>query len=223
MNSSNRIFVAVASLLASLSFSAVACADESASPRLGPRPESRSPEPVERPDDEASVRIGPLLGLGFPRPIAIEMLVEIERVIGLGVEYGFMPATNLWGVETRFWGLAGDLRLFPFGGAFFMGARAGYQHLGAEVTLGAGGASTTQSAVAESWFINPRLGFLFVFESGVALGIDAGVQVPITASLDTTVPSGIVPQADASIARVANTLGNQATPTIDLLRLGFLF
>jgi hypothetical protein len=54
-------------------------------------------------------------------------------------------------------------------------------------------------------------------------GIDAGVQIPIGASLTTTVPAGLPPQIDNTIASIANTFGNGVTPTVDLLRIGFLF
>ena len=67
-------------------------------------------------EDRDHVRVGPLVGLGLPRPLAIEALVKIERVVGLGIEYSFLPRMNLFGVDTTFYAVAADLRLFPFRG-----------------------------------------------------------------------------------------------------------
>jgi hypothetical protein len=53
--------------------------------------------------------------------------------------------------------------------------------------------------------------------------IDAGVQVPTHPSLTTTLPAGLPGQVDSTVASIASTFGNETTPTIDLLRVGFLF
>jgi hypothetical protein len=171
-------------------------------------------------------RAGALAGVGFPRPFAIEGFAKIGGVVGLGVEYSFLPRMNVSGVETSFKAVAADLRLFPFKGGFFVGARAGRQWLDAKTTVSAGSQTlATESMDASTWFVNPRIGFLHTFESGITIGIDAGVQIPIAASY-SHVSSHRIPGAtgsDETLRTVANTLGQQTTPTIDLLRVGFLF
>ena len=186
------------------------------------RPQTKAPEKSD--DDTDAFRIGALGGLGFPRPLAIEALVKIEGVLALGVEYSLFPKTNLGGVETTFWALAADARLFPFRNGFFIGMRAGHQRMAATATadLGAFG-SFSESALAETWFVNPRIGFLWTWNSGFTVGIDAGVQIPISPSLSTTLPAGLPANVDGTIASIANTFGNEVTPTVDLLRIGFLF
>ena len=186
------------------------------------RPQS---EIVEHPDeDPEAFRIGAVGGVGFPRPLAIEGLVKIEGVLALGVEYSVFPKTNLAGVETTLWALAGDARLFPFKSGFFIGVRAGHQVLTATASVNLAAYGTySESANAETWFVNPRIGFLWTWRGGFTLGIDAGVQIPIGASLTTTLPAGLPSQVEGTIASVANTFGNDVTPTIDLLRVGFLF
>lgn len=184
-------------------------------------------EPNKQPrsdEDDEHLRIGPVVGVGFPRPFAIEGLVKVERLVAIGLEYSFMPTTKISDVETRFSALAGDLRVFPFRGAFFVGLRAGRSSLSANATINVAQLGTvTQSADAVAWFVNPRVGFLWTWKSGLSLGIDAGVQLPLSASLEKTFPSGVVPEVDDTIRIVSKTLGNGVTPTVDLLRVGFLF
>ena len=174
-------------------------------------------------------RIGPLVGLGFPRPFAIEGFAKVEKLVGVGVEYSFLPRMHVSNVDASFSALAADLRVFPFKGAFFIGARAGRQWLDARANLSAGQlGSFTETMAASTWFVNPRAGFLHTFESGITLGVDAGVQVPIAPSYERTgraTDTGFAAQSgiDGTLVAVANALGNSTTPTLDLLRLGFLF
>ncbi|MDF2693736.1 MAG: hypothetical protein K0S65_2119 [Labilithrix sp.] len=174
-------------------------------------------------------RFGPIVGVGFPRPFAIEGLAKIERLVGVGFEYSFLPRMSMFNADTGFKAFATDLRVFPFKGAFFIGARAGRQWLDAKTTLTAGQfGSFTESMAASTWFVNPRAGVLYTFESGITLGIDAGVQIPINPSYERSgraTEAGLASQfdIDGTLVAVANTLGNRTTPTVDLLRLGFLF
>lgn len=174
-------------------------------------------------DENEHFRIGPLVGVGFPHPLAIEGMIKVERVFALGFEYAVLPTTTLGGVETRSWSVAGDARFFPFKNAFFIGFRAGHQRMTASTTLSLSGVgSIDESAVAETSFINPRLGVLFTSHSGLTIGIDAGVQVPINPSFKSTLPTAVA-QIDKTVSSVADAFGNGVTPTVDLLRVGFLF
>src|SRR5215471_1437062 len=40
-------------------------------------------------------RIGVLGGLGFPRPLSLEGMVKIERIVGLGAEYSVLPSISI--------------------------------------------------------------------------------------------------------------------------------
>ena len=166
-------------------------------------------------------RLGVLGGVGFPRPLAIEGMLKIERALGLGVEYSVMPTFTISGVETRFWALAGDVRVFPGQGAFFLGLRGGHQHLGAQgaITVQRYG-TLSESLTVDTTFVNPRLGCLWTFEPGFSIGIDAGVQIPLSTSSSNTLPAGTA--ASTEVNRVASSYGQKLLPTIDLLRIGFL-
>jgi hypothetical protein len=188
------------------------------------------PSGEERDKEKAEhFRVGPLLGLGFPRPLTIGGLAKIEKLVGVGFEYSFMPRVSVLGVDTGFDAVAVDLRVFPFRGSFFIGARVGRQWLDAKARINAGRfGSVVESMNAETWFVNPRVGFLHTFGSGITLGIDAGIQLPISPSYrreGVATAAGVATEldVDGTLIAVANVLGNNPTPTLDLLRLGFLF
>ena len=155
--------------------------------------------------------------------------MKVEKVVGVGLEYSFLPRMHVANVDASFKALAADLRVFPFKGAFFIGARAGRQWLDARAILSAGQVgSFTETMAASTWFVNPRAGFLHTFDSGITVGVDAGVQLPIGPSYERAgraTDTGVAAQSgiDGTLVAVANALGNSTTPTIDLLRLGFLF
>jgi hypothetical protein len=173
------------------------------------------------------VRIGALAGVGFPRPFAIEAFAKVHKVVGFGAEYSFLPKMNAFGAETRFKAVAVDFRVFPFKNGLFIGLRGGRQWLDVKTTVAATPLGSSNEAMeASTWFVNPRVGVLHTFESGITVGIDVGVQVPIGASYtrsSSTSNVGTVNGAEGTLTMVANALGNKTTPTVDLLRVGFLF
>ncbi len=191
----------------------------------GDRPAGETPE-SEPPEH---FRVGPLFGIAFPRPLAIEALAKFEKVVGVGLEYSLMPRTDVKNVNFAFNAIALDLRVFPFRGMLFFGLRAGRQWLDANARLSeAPLGSIVESMNASTWFVNPRVGFLYTFGNGITLGMDAGIQLPIAPSYVRTGPaaapsltSGV--DIEGTLVTVANALGNSATPSIDLLRAGFLF
>ena len=170
---------------------------------------------------EDHVRVGVLGGIGFPRPLAIELVTKVERTFALGLEYSALPTITISSVDTRAWALCADARLFPLRGPFFVGLRAGYQHVDASGSFAVSGVGTVSESLAvNTTFVNPRLGFLFTFEPGVTIGIDAGVQIPLATTTSNTLPAGSRERSEVS--RVATSYGNKWLPTVDLLRIGFL-
>lgn len=164
---------------------------------------------------------GVLGGVAFPRPIAVEGMIKIERLVGLGFEYSILPGITVDSVNTHFWALAADARVFPFKNAFFVGLRAGRQHLGGDANIvmpGIGAADENMSV--DTTFINPRIGFLWTWGPGISLGVNAGVQIPVSTSESSSLPPGT--PVDPRITRVANTLGRNVLPTVDLLQIGVM-
>lgn len=174
-------------------------------------------------------RLGPIVGVGFPRPLAVEAFGKIERLVGVGFEYSFLPNVTVLGADVSFKGAAADVRVFPFRGALFVGARVGRQWLDAKTSiLVPRYGSFTETMEAATWFINPRIGFLHTFDSGITMGLDAGVQLPIHPTYERSGPAterglGNPNNINQTLASIAGALGNNVTPTVDLLRLGFLF
>jgi hypothetical protein len=184
------------------------------------------PEPGRSPRDD--FQVGPLVGIGFPRPLALGGIVKVQRLVSLGVEYSFLPETTISDVNTSFWAIAGDMRLFPFRNFFFVGLRAGRQHLAADTVIVYGEQRYAVAAAVKTVFINPRLGLLFTWSSGITLGLDAGLQIPVSAresgalaAADAyTVPQGM--EIIQEVRSVADYLGHSTIPTFDLLRVGLL-
>ena len=171
-------------------------------------------------DREAPVHVGVLGGLGFPRPFAVEALLEIDRTVALGVEYSALPTTRIEGVDLSMHAVTGDVRIFPLpGGPFFFGARFGKQQLdgAASVTVAPYGTFDGSMAV-QTWFIDPRIGLLWTFRSGITVGMNVGVQIPLSHVTTSSVPAGLTVPTQATA--IADTLGAHVIPTVTLLQLG---
>jgi hypothetical protein len=220
MQRARALALALAALAVSLLVPTLARADAPVSPSpdavdIGPQKEKPQdlPTPLRTP-----FRVGALAGVGFPRPVSFEAMTKLYDVVGIGAEYGFLPlpSVSIDGVAVSAWAVSADLRVFPFHGAFFLGLRGGYQRISAS----ASDSSLSESATLSTWFLNPRLGFAWTFHSGFTVATEAGVQIPLTTSFDTTLPAPLALAIRDSTP--VQTLSG-ALPTIDLLRLGFLF
>jgi hypothetical protein len=144
-------------------------------------------------------------------------MLEFDRLILLGMEYSALPTTTFSGVQANAWALAADFRVFPFHNAFFIGLRAGKQHLSEMASISSGTGTLSASQTADTTFINPRIGFLWNWHA-LAIGLDAGVQIPLLSTSSSSLPPGVTaPQTAADVAR---TLSQDALPTVDLLQLG---
>jgi hypothetical protein len=180
-----------------------------------------APKEAEKPRSGDGLRVGVLGGVGFPHPLAVEGVVEFDRLVLLGAEYSALPTTTFEGVQTSLWAVAADARVFPFRNGFFVGVRGGQQHLDQSATITVTNVGTYSGSIsADTTFINPRMGFLFNL-SVLALGIDAGVQIPVSASIASNLPAGV--SAPPAVTAVTQLLSQQVLPTIDLLRIGLVF
>lgn len=170
---------------------------------------------------EPKVRLGVMGSVGFPRPIGVEALMRVDRVLALGVEYSVLPTTSVSGVSVNAHAIAADARFFPAGGPFFVGLRAGRQHIGADASLTVMSQTYSGSITHDSTFLNPRVGFLWTWRSGLSIGLDAGLQIPLGANDTTNVPNGVT--VPSGVDTALNLLGRKTVPTVSLLQLGFLF
>ena len=173
----------------------------------------------EAPSPYPAVRAGAMAGMGFPRPFAVEALAQLWMHLVVGMEYGVLPAVTVSGVQVGTWSLAGDARWLPWRGPLFVGLRAGVQHVEAAATMPVTGfGQVSETLGLDSSFINPRIGLLWVLRSGLVLGMEAGVQIPLSTSTTSTWPLALVPSLQSQIDAVERSV----LPTIDLIRIGFV-
>jgi hypothetical protein len=200
-----------------------AAAPDAAPPRVVVHDDQGASRDVER------IRLGALGGVGFPHPLSIEGLVKIYRIVAVGAEYAAMPTTTVSGVQATLSSVAADVRVFPLRGAFFVGLKAGEQRLGATGSATVPMLGTLHESLSyEEWYVNPRVGFLWTWSPGLTVGMNAGVQLPLSSSMSTTLPpiafeyAANVPELNA-IHNAVRWLGRGTLPTIELLQLGWLF
>jgi hypothetical protein len=176
------------------------------------------------------VQFGALVGVSFPRPLAVEGIVKLEQLAALGLDYSSLPQIGVSGVQLTSWAVAGSARVFPFRGPFFLGLRAGRQHVTADSSVSAYGYSVPVELSVDTTFLNPQLGFMWTWNPGLTLGVGAGVQIPVSSqassSLQGPVPSAAqatVSSAQQTVENVAKAAGQTTLPALDLIRVGFLF
>jgi hypothetical protein len=171
------------------------------------------------PDD---VQLGVLGGVGFPRPFSIGALLKIERAFAMGVEYSTSPTLGLGGADWSYHAIAADVRVFPTQSWFFLGMRVGKQHLTGTTTFSTEQTGQlTESLTMDTWFVNPRVGFLYTSKEGLTLGIDAGLQIPVSHTMSTTLPAGT--PLPGTVDSVTNFLGAKIIPSVTVLQLGMMF
>ena len=158
------------------------------------------------------IALGAIAGVGFPRPLTVEAIMVLGRAVGLGAEYSILPPINVSIVQVSMQAIAGDFRIFPFRSPVFFGVKGGLQRLDGGMSMN----GFSQSMLAETWFVTPRIGALFSWRPGLAVGMEAGVQFPVATT--TQMPS----LATDEIKKLTDALASTALPTVDLLRIGLM-
>jgi hypothetical protein len=182
-----------------------------------------TPPPAEASGEATSpyppFRAGAIAGMGFPRPFAVEAIAQLWMHAVVGLEYGFMPDVTVHGVQVGTWSVAGDARWLPWRGPLFVGVRAGVQHADLAGSLPVSGwGSVSETLGLDSSFVNPRVGVLWVMRSGLVLGMEAGVEIPLSTSMTSTWSLAYAPD----LQRQIEGLQRSVLPTIDLIRIGFV-
>jgi hypothetical protein len=175
------------------------------------------------PPPPSASQVGLLLGaVGAPIPLGIEAFARFHDLLGVGLGVGLLPgalgdlalsAAGISNASLDALSFEGEVRLFPFRGAFFLGGAVG--HLG----VSAAGKSHGQPVNVDvsTIYVAPRLGWLGIWKSGFTLGLDLGVQLPL--SPDVTVTS--TSPAQSTLESFARALAALPLPTLSL-RVGWL-
>jgi hypothetical protein len=190
--------------------------------------EQDSPTPIGEsatrppPEFHPAVRLGGMVGvLTVPRPVSAEVYAHFFDLLGVGLAFSTLPAelsgplmaaANVNASLTSS-ALDLDLRLYPFRGSFFVGSALGRQTLSAFAARFGHSVSVDMRTI----YATPRLGWMGIWDSGVSLSFDAGVQLPLMSGTNV---QGADPDAVNAAQSAARTVGGAPLPVVGL-RLGF--
>jgi hypothetical protein len=200
--------------------------------------------------DRSELGIGPVVGTGLPSLVNFGLTAKLGRHFGLGVNVGLMPETTLrlYGEATiEYRQYEAYARVHPFAGAFFLGAAAGYAHASGsfhsaydltflQISEAPDEFSVRSVANASAVFATPQLGFFQVLGPGFAIGLDTGLQIPVSTSdieFETRVTEDLPPAAGETVDTFVSTADDQVRHTLEALartpipvvnlRIGWLF
>jgi hypothetical protein len=193
-------------------------------------------------------RIGPVLSFGLPSLLGFGGMLKLTRYFGAGVNVGLIPQMTFkyYGeAKVSYQEYTAYGHVHPFGEGFFLGAQIGYARVrgsyATTVDLRAYSAaypglpaslSYTSRATVQTLVLTPEIGYFHIFDSGFALGLDAGLQVPIAPSeisFERGAVSGLPPQIsnqaltpyDQKVRATLEKVGRTILPAVHL-RAGFL-
>lgn len=149
-------------------------------------------------DDESNGLLGPfrigfLIGTGLPEVANLGAQMKLTRFIGAGINVGLIPTVKIsyYGDATlKYQEYDAYGRIYPFGGAFFLGAGVGYANIKGTLTKNfslspwnlPGSIDVTSDATVRTLVLTPQIGFMKIFDVGFAIGVDIGAQIPIAPS-----------------------------------------
>jgi hypothetical protein len=194
-------------------------------------------EPTDEPENGAQsacalsqVCLGPVVALlGPPNLIGGGLHARIGHYLGVGFDYQALPTLSLNPISFGTSLVSGNVRVYPFGGAFFLSGGVGYQSLRGQIRDG------DISVGAKAGFPAAMASIGFMGHDGFVLGADLGLLFPLGSmrahvQQNDALAQSAVPQADIDAARakvesrVNQVLG--ALPLllqVNLLRVGYLF
>jgi len=189
--------------------------------------------------DADGVRIGLMIGLiTIPRPAQAELTAKLGRHLAIGAQYSVLPDITPPGFDAglKLAAYQAVARYFPFGGSFYIGSGFGYQQFKASLghTDTTTGDRSEVSCDMSGMFVSPQLGWLWVWKSGMALGLNIGAQIPIPKDpvVTATINGVVIPESASDddtndmrdkVRTIAKLVSKYPVPNIDLLKIGFFF
>ncbi len=195
---------------------------------VAPGAETEAPKVEAKPTPPASAagrwRFTAMLGVvSLPRVLALEPMGRYRRrddprwdLFSLGGSIEYLPPgiAEFGGPKLSWMQLGVEGRWFPWR-FLFVGLRAGWQFVRADSEK----FGSEVDYVSSGLFFGPKVGALYTFTSGLTIGGDLGVTVPV-ASKTTLESDGTT---DAGARKVVNTFGDFVMPTLGLFRIGYTF
>ncbi len=214
------------SIVASLgvAFAVQALAQEGMTTQPPPPPEARAEGYGKQYGVLGNVPLvfGPRLTIGFIQPAAVGIEAKYANLVGVSVDYGFVPEFTLpsstVSVKWSSWNVGA--KVFPFRGSFFLGAALGGRSFTGKDTGTIGTAEVTVS----STYLAPEIGWRWVARSGLFFGMEFGWQFILSYTAEgrlNGVPAP--PETDKDLHDAAKVIGEQGLPQIGLLTIGYLF
>lgn len=197
------------------------------------RPESRVVNRYAEPGLLGPVRLGPVVGVGFPDGLQLGVQTKLAGWVALGVSGGYVPETKLpISEDTRVVRVSGEAyaRVHPFRAGFFVGVGIGGTQmkgsLFTEKEAFGQNVDTRARAFIRSVYVTPQLGYQWMFGHYVTASIDVGVQVPIAPGMPTfdATAMGLVQPLEATgkLADAMRLAASTPVPMVNLLKLGVL-
>lgn len=175
--------------------------------------------------EAADFHIGPLVGVGAPSPISGQLAIKYKRFLGANLELGFLPEVGVPGIDNTHIHqemFDAGLRVYPFGGAFFLGCGIGAQSITVITQQSQQGFTGNATASVNTTFVSPRLGWLYRFDFGLAIGADFAVQIPVGGSTAISVDNvNISPPKE--VTDITDKVKTTPIPMFHLLELGYMF
>jgi hypothetical protein len=175
--------------------------------------------------------LGPkLTGGGLPLPFRFGIETKFQNLIGLSFDYGLFPTLSISDVKLGAHGWTVAARLYPFRESFFLGVGMGRQTISGERNEEIAGSMTRIEASMDSTLLVPQLGWRWVWDSGLWLGTEIGVQIPISNSgrLSTNAPGSAqmtseYQELEDDVESIIDKIGDLPLPQMALAQIGFFF
>lgn len=184
----------------------------------------------------------PSMLFGVPHPINFALDAKIGRKFSGGITGGYFGFTykgsedpirlTLPNYELR-------ARWHAFGGACFLGGAIGYHSATAtaskKITASGVAVQTEAKLTIKGVYVTPHAGWMWIWESGFSLGLEIGLQVPVSPSSAFAVTYDRLDLQDAveattefkTLKKNVDDLGKTASkiplPLLTLLRIGWTF
>jgi hypothetical protein len=160
------------------------------------------------------ILIGPKVAATFLFPPNVMVGAEVKALgyLGASFEYGVFPrSTSVSSYTATGPTWSAGLRVYPFRGAFFVGAVLGNYNL----TLTQPGATLN----LKSTYLGPQIGWKWAFDFGLFLGLNLGYGFSLNYASPLTGTAGTLQRVKDD----ADTYLRPGIPVVTLLELGWFF